>query len=172
MDPQATAYIVLGVILIATFISVFFFTYVSKVEGEVVKSQMTNIVDNLSDGSQLLLTPDQQNQIGTLIQTNLTVPDMSAEDAEVKANNDALKKKSIKIFGVIILSGLAILLYLWHTHKLNMGEIFKYSIIILLLVALTEYLFVSQISRNYQIVDPNYVRYLIANNLRNYAKSP
>jgi hypothetical protein len=171
MDPQGTAYIVLGVILIATFISIFFFTYVSKVEGDVIKSQMTNIVNNLSDGSQLLLTPDQQASIGTLIQDNLNIPDMSTQDSKVRDNNNALKKKAVKIFSMIILSGFVILIYLWHTHKLNMSEIFKYSIIILLLVGLTEYLFVSQISRNYMIVDPNYVRYLIANNLRSYAQS-
>lgn len=171
MDPQATAYIVLGVVLIATFISVFFFTYVSKVEADIVKSQMTNIVDDLTDGSRLVLSPSQINTVGDLVQNDLTVPDMSAEDAKVAMNNNALKKKAMKVFGIIIGVGLLVLMYLWYTHKLNMGEIIKYSLIILVVVAVTEYTFVTQITKNYQIVDPNFVRYLIANNLQMYAQS-
>jgi hypothetical protein len=171
MNPQEIAYIIFGVILIASFISVFFFTYVSKVEGDVVKSQMSRIVNDLAGGSNLILTPDQKKSIGTAIQNNLVVPDMSTEDAEVKSNNNKLKKKALKIFGSIVIAGLAVIAYLYMKYSINLTEIVKYSLIILLVVALTEYLFVTEVSKNYEIVDPNYVRYLIMNNFKTYASS-
>ena len=171
MNPQEIAYIIFGVILIASFISVFFFTYVSKVEGDVVKSQMSRIVNDLVGGSNLILTPDQRKSVGQAIQNNLIVPDMSAEDAQVRENDNKLKKKALKIFGTIVVCGLLVIAYLYMKYHINFGEILKYSLIILAVVALTEYLFVTEVSKNYEIVDPNYVRYLIVNNFKTYAST-
>lgn len=169
MNPQEISYIIFGIIIIATFISVFFFTYVSKVEGDIVKIQMKKIVDDLVDGSDLIFTPDQRKLIGDNIISKINIPDMTDDDNRAASNNDQLKRKAFKIFGSVILVGLAVIFFLYVKYKISLGEILKYSIITLIAVAVTEYLFVTEITKNYQIVDPNYVRYLIVENLKNYA---
>ena len=170
MNPEALAHLVLGVVLIATFISLFFFTYVSNVEGQIVKSQMGLIVTDLTSESKLILTDDQRKSIGNMI-GEMKVPDMSEQDNEVEENNKKLKLKTMKIFGGLIGVGLLIILFLWKNYNLNMGEITKYSLITLAMVALTEFVFVTFISKQYQMVDPNYVKYLFVNNLAKYGKT-
>lgn len=158
---------IMGVILIATFICIFFFTYVSKVEGEVVKSQMSNIVNNLTNGLQIL--PDKDKGIN-LILKNLKAPDMSSADNDVEQSNNELKKKAAKIFGTIVVVGVIIIYYLWSKHRFDIKTMIIHSVIILVFVALTEFLFVTLVSKNYQIIDPNYVKYLIAKNLSEYSQ--
>ena len=171
MNMNDMAYILFGVILIATFIAIFFFTYVAKVEGEVIKNQITDIVDDLTESSTLVFTPDQLQAISVMIEQRLKMPDMSKEDQEARENNDRLKQKALKYFGIGISIGIIIILVMWKIYDLDMLEIIKYSLITLILVGITEYLFVTIVSKNYVIIDPNYVRYLIAITLRNYANS-
>lgn len=176
MTPHDIAYIIFGVILIASFISVFFFTYVSKVEGQIVQNQMARIVNDLTSGNELILTPDQKRIIGTVIQSGLKTPDMSDVDAKVEANNNELKKKALKIFGTMVLVGCAIIAAIYVKYKgtdkaINLTEIVQYSMIILALVAATEFIFVSEITKNYEIIDPNYVRYLILDNFKTYSQT-
>lgn len=110
MSPELKdiSYIIFGVISIATFITIFFFTYVSKVEGDVVKIQMKRIVDDLVGGTDLIFTPEQKKAIGDNIK-NISVPDMTDSDAEVATNNNKLKKEAMKIFGSLIIAGIAII---------------------------------------------------------------
>lgn len=171
MDARDIAYILLGVILIASFITIFFFTYVSKVEGQVVKNQISDIVADLTDGTKLIFTPTQLNVISTALEQYLVMPDMSEADARAEENNRGIQQNAIKIFGIGISVGIVILLLLWYKYKFSMFELLKYSLITLAMVALTEFLFVTIVSKNYVIVDPNYVRYLIVRNLRDYAKA-
>lgn len=171
MIAEDIAYLILTFTLIATFISVFFFTYVSKTEGDIVKSQMDKIVTDLMTDTGAVISASQKAQISQIITQNLKMPDMSQADADTASANNALKNKAAKVFGALILIGLLVIAGLWYKYRFSLMEITKYSFIILILIAATEFLFVSQISRNYQIVDANYVRYLIANRLRTYAQS-
>lgn len=171
MGPHDYAYILLGIILIATFIALFFFVYVAKVEEKVVRNQITDIVNDLTDGSHLLFNKDALSVISNIIETQLTMPDMAKEDADVMEHNKELKTKAVKWFGISIGIGMIIFLIMWKKYNLNLTEIVKYSLITLALVALTEYLFVTIVSKNYVIVDPNYARYLISKILRDYANS-
>ena len=61
-----------------------------------------------------------------------------------------------------------LLLLLWFYRKYSILDILKYSFIILLLVGLTEFIFVSFVIRNYKLIDPNYVYYLLSKNLERY----
>ena len=171
MGPHDVAYILLGVLLIAAFIALFFFTYVAKVEGQIVDNQIKDIVNDLTDGSRLVFNKQQLIAISAVLENNLTMPDMSSEDNDVVAHNKDLEKNAIKMFGIFIGIGVIILAVMWRRYKLDMGEIVKYSLITLALVALTEYLFVTIISKNYVLVDSNYVRYVLMKNLKAYAQS-
>ena len=171
MEARDVAYILLGVILIASFITIFFFTYVSKVEGQVVKNQIADIVGNLTDNTKLIFTPTQLNIISAVLEQYLTMPDMRETDDRAEQNNREIQQNAIKIFGIGIAIGVFILLLMWYKYKFSMAELLKYSFITLFMIGITEYLFVTIVSKNYIIVDPNYVRYLIVRNLRDYANT-
>ena len=133
---------------------------------------MTLIVNDLTSGAGLFLSPYQQQEIGDNIQKYLVMPDMTQQDNQVQLANDQVKNKAIKIFGAFISIALAVVAFITIKYGLNISEILKYSLIMLVLVALTEYSFVTIVSKNYQIIDPNYVRSVIAKNLAQYSKQP
>jgi hypothetical protein len=96
---------------------------------------------------------------------------MFQQDKEATDNNNRLIKKSMIIFGSILGIGILILLALYLMYKFNIGELLKYSFIILGLVMLTEIMFVTFVTKNYKLIDTNYIKYLLIKNLENYVKS-
>lgn len=171
MKSQEIAYIILSFVLAATFISIFFFTYVSSVEADIIKTQINNVVSNFISEASIALTPDQKAAIGKIVTDNLSVPDMSSDDADAENTNKKLIKKSIIIFSTLVAVGILAIIILWYFYRFDLVEITKYSLIILALVATTEILFVTLVTKNYRLIDENYVSYLLVNNLQNYANS-
>ena len=171
MKIKEISYIILSFILISTFISIFFFTYVSKVEEEIVKSQIKNSIDNLVSSSNLFLTERQKFLIKDVYLKNVKAPDMSEEDANIDKNNSALLRKTIIIFSCIVGVGLLIVFGLWYKYRFNIKEVVLTSFIILVLVALTEIFFVTYVTKNFLLIDENYLSYVILSNLKNYADS-
>ncbi len=171
MNSQEIAYLILTFTLSATFIAVFFFTYVSGVEADIIKNQINGVITEFVQSSQLILSPDEKSKIGQLIIQNMAIPDMSQQDKEATDNNNRLIKKSMIIFGSILGIGILILLALYLMYKFNIGELLKYSFIILGLVMLTEIMFVTFVTKNYKLIDTNYIKYLLIKNLENYVKS-
>ena len=172
MKSQELAYILLSFVLAATFISIFFFTYVSSVEEEIIKTQISNIVDEFTKSAVVMLPPDELEVVKAIITANLTMPDMSDEDKQASDTNSALLKKTIVIVSILVGSGGLIILIMWLYYRFDILEITKYSIIILALVAVTETLFVTLVTKNFILVDQNYFNTLILTNLYNYANSP
>lgn len=171
MKSQEIAYIILSFVLTATFISVFFFTYVADVEADIIKTQIGNVIDDFVSSTTLILTPDQKRQIGKIIVENLSIPDMSDADAKARKTNSSLIKKAILVFGILLGIGILVITIMWSFYRFNMLEILKYSLIILSLVAFTEIVFVTLVTKNYRLIDQNYLSYLIVNNLEKYANS-
>jgi hypothetical protein len=171
MKSQEIAYIILSFVLIATFIAIFFFTYVSSVEADIIKTQIDDVIANFVGTTDLVLTPDQKNQVGKIITENLTVPDMSQADSEAAKTNSDLVKKSLIIFGSLVGAGLLIVILMWYRYRFDILEIVKYSLIMLGVIALTELLFVTLVTKNYRLIDENYLSYLVITNLQKYADS-
>ena len=171
MKSQEIAYIILSFVLIATFIAVFFFTYVSSVEADIIKTQISNVIKDFVSSTDLVLTPEQKNQVGSIIVSNLTVPDMSEDDRKAMKTNDDLLKKSMIIFGILVGTGLVIVVAMWYRYRFDILDIFKYSLIMLCVIAITELLFVTLVTKNYRLIDDNYISYLVVTNLQAYANS-
>ena len=93
--------IIVSVVLISTFIPVFFFTYVSSVEKKIVKKQLGNIVDELMSEVNMFLN-DEQRDLMKVMLNNMEMKDLSKEDKMVEENNNKLKKKSAMFFAVLI----------------------------------------------------------------------
>jgi hypothetical protein len=171
MKSQEIAYIILSFVLTATFIAIFFFTYVSSVEADIIKTQIDKVITDFVSSTNIVLTPDQKSQVGKIITSGLTVPDMSDDDNKAAKTNSDLVNQSMIIFGCLVGGGLLIVLGMWYYYKLDILEILKYSLIMLAVIALTELLFVTLVTKNYRLIDDNYLSYLVVTNLENYANS-
>jgi hypothetical protein len=171
MNSQEISYIILSFILTASFISIFFFTYVSAVESEIIKTQLNNVLDGFCQQLNVVLSTKQKNEIGNLILNNLKIPDLTENDQTTAEQNKKLLNKSILIFSSLLGAGVFIIAVLWFFKRFSILPILKYSFIILICVAITEFLFVSLVTRNYRLVDQNYISYLILDSLKQYVKS-
>jgi glucan phosphoethanolaminetransferase (alkaline phosphatase superfamily) len=102
---------------------------------------------------------------------SIPIEDMSAADARVASQNAELIKKSSILIGslaaVILL--VAVGLVVW--YKLNWTRILVTNIILLSVVAVIEFLFLTFIAQNYKSFDPNYVKYIIVGQLQKIKNS-
>jgi hypothetical protein len=158
--------IILGAIFISVFIGIFFFTYVSKIEQNIVRNQTIYLVDNIIGDLDILL-PDS---IKLLLSSKLIAPDMSHEDAKVEENNNALKKKAIIALSIIFGVGILIAFLISWFSKTKILPIIGKNLILLVFVALTEFIFLIFIGQNYISVDPNYVKYKFIQTLQEELK--
>jgi hypothetical protein len=155
----------------AIFISIFFFTYVSKIEETVIKSQINSVIENFIGSSTFILTDEEKEVIKNDIIANFQVPDMSDQDRNADNSNKNLYMKSIIVFGIGIFIISILIISLWFYKKFNLIDIFKNTMIIFLIVACTEFLFVTFVTKNYQLIDENYITYILLKNLENYSKN-
>lgn len=171
MNSQQIATIILSFVLIATFISVFYFTYVASVEGDVVKAQVSYIVDSLVRDLSIALSPAQKTMIRTYITRTIKTPDTTEADAKVESSNQSLFIEAAIIFAILIGVGLIIVGIMRYKYKFDALETFQVSLLMLCVVAATYYAFITFIVKNYNLIDSNYVRYLILSKLQEYGDS-
>jgi predicted PurR-regulated permease PerM len=177
--------IFLHVVFIATFIVVFFFTYVVHIEEEIIKHQIDLIVVNLTRGKKLL-DPETQLSLKTMI--NESTSSKSKEDKEkemrqdnsVAESNKKILTKATYTMGIFIIVCIiaSYLLFRYHKSSLTGDELANASyskllmenVFILMFVAVTEFAFVHLISLNYVYGDSNFVIKEILTSLKDVSK--
>jgi len=155
--------IIMTVIFVASFLSIFFFTYVSKIEEQVVKNQVSFIVNDLL--KPLKMISKESLNYASLLANNIPTPNLSAEDDEVEKHNHEVYMNTMKLIAISFIVGMIILFYISKKYKLNFWQIVKKNTIIILFVALTEYLFLNCFAKNYMSADPNIVKRTIITKL-------
>jgi hypothetical protein len=171
MQSEEIAYIILSFILLATFISIFFFTYVASVEGQMVKTQIDDTIKSFMSGTKVLLPSDIREKIKIILDEKLKAPDMSAQDQDTADNNKKLINQALLIFGVLLGIGVVTIGTIWYFYRFSITNVLKYSFLILCIIALTEFLFVTFVIKNYRLIDQNYLNYLIIDTLESYKNS-
>lgn len=166
---QIASNIILSFILIATFISIFFFTYVAKIENEIVQAHIDNSVYTMSKEMNIFITPEKRKIIKEMIIKNMKVPEDAEIDKRIDDNNKQLFNKTIVIFSIILVVGIFILGILWFFSRYDVLETIKYSIIMLVVSAIVYFLFITYITRKYILVDQNYISYVILSALNDYS---
>ena len=167
--------IIVSVVLISTFIPVFFFTYVSSVEKKIVKKQLENIVDELMSEVSMFLN-DEHRELMKVMLNNMEMKDLSKEDKMVEENNNKLKKKSAMFFAVLIAIASLIVGFLYFKNGLTkyskgdlsifMKEIIGLNIVMLGAVAFTYFLFIRLVVSNYNLVDSNFVKHVLLKRMK------
>ena len=160
--------VLLHVILIASFIVIFFFTYGSKIEGDIVKNQCTEIVNDLMGDIHTVIPEEDRAALHNTIEPLLQAPDMTKLDAEVKEANEKLMQKTIKLIMIVFAIGVGFIAALWVVFRFSVKDLVVHSFLSLFFVAITEYVFLTYFAKNYITIDSNYIKYRALNTLANY----
>ena len=162
MQPKQIVNIILNITLIGTFIGIFFFTYGKTIEENIVKTQSEFIADSIAKDISTFIDKPTAITMSKQIQ----IPDMSKQDNQVQIQNSQLQQNAFHILSILFISGIIISLIITKIYKLNFLSLLKTNLIILLFVAITEYIFLTYIGQNFISVDPNFVRYKILTKLK------
>ena len=167
-NQETISYLILSFIAAAIFISLFFFFYVSKVEEHLVKTQLNAIIQKLTkEETWVFLNDSEKNSIKTYLDT-VKLPDMSEEDNNVLVNNSKLFNEAMKVFLLLAVFGIIAVIMIYSKYKFDIKLVLTQSVVIVSVVALTYYCFVTYISQNYVLIDENVVKQSIYKNVKKY----
>ena len=156
----------ISVTFISIFICIFFFTYATRIEKQIVVNQTKSLVDDLADD--ILTFPAVKNNLKPYIQ-DWKMPDSTSQDQKVLSNNKILLKRAFYMIGICAFITFTIVFGLAYLYKIPMYNLLVPNFIMLCLVALTEFMFLTFIAAKYISFDPNYVHYKIFNTLRKFS---
>lgn len=170
--PKDIVSLAIQVTFVYTFLTIFFFVYVQKVEKEEFVSQMNLIVDTLfndvkNDMPNLINTsyPVKQEDIVVLVdgiiglfESKIAV-DAQGTVKQVYEQNQNVKKSAFKslikfISIVVIFATIVILIGYCVPIKYQL----KKALVVVIFVGLTELMFLQVVAKNYITADPNKVK--------------
>ncbi|MAI15338.1 MAG: hypothetical protein CMM15_15135 [Rhodospirillaceae bacterium] len=163
--------VLFGVLFISIFIVVFFFSYARIMEKNVIEIQTEQVVDYFFDDFVILLQNDQVKDLAKQMLSNLDSYTQD-DDARIKAKNQEIINQSlmlISIFATILLL-LIIFLFVKNCNKIDLQKMFLKNVALLLVVALTEFLFTTYIASKYISFDPNYIKYTLTDAMKEFAE--
>jgi hypothetical protein len=163
LKPKDITSIIINVLFVASFLSIFFFTYAVKIEEEIVIDQVDYLVKDFTSGLKLL--PDEtlipiRNRIKSFEKPNMDVLDKKVEDS-----NKAIFKQAIMIVSITLAVGLIGAFIASRKWNFSMFDLIKENLIILLFVGLTEFIFLNVFGKNFISADPNSVKLALLNKL-------
>lgn len=168
--------IIMQIFFVITFLSLFFFLYVVKVEKEIFISQMNYIVDNiynqLSFASNMVLPLEVKRDLDTEMMSyiaGVNIPSTSYED--IHTTNQNVIQMTVNIVTNFAVLFAACLMGLFVLHVcIDMTHHTVQNLIVLGCIALTEFLFLNLVTRNYIAADPNHVKLYFARQVKSYAQ--
>ena len=146
-----------------TFLTIFFFAYVSKLEKQTLDDTISNSV---TDNTNTLLTDINQLSQKYNIKINWDVINKIAatliknsqgEVPQIRENNDRLYKGSMIaiIVGFILFMSTIIFLKYYMKYDIHIGHILLMNLIIFSITGLIEYFFFTKVASKYVPVMPN-----------------
>lgn len=162
---------------VVTFLSLFFFLYVVNVEKDIFVSQIDFIVDNLYDDFQTNLNkvvpPEANPWIHALLLqfVDSYQPNNQNYQSIEQRNQQVLDKtKTIVITFCVIMVSIVAAIFLLRFCT-NVKQHIIENLIVLCCMGLTEFLFLTLVTRQYLVVNPNRVKYYILDAIQQYAQS-
>ena len=171
-----TVKIFMQIFFVITFLSLFFFLYVVNIEREIFESQMNYIVDNiyqqLSFASDIIMPLEMKSKVKNVILSYLNevqLPTDSYED--IHTSNNQIIGLTINVVITFAVLFAACLFGLFCLHVcIDLTEHTIQNLIVLGSIALTEFLFLNLVTRNYISADPNRVKLYFAQQLKSFAQ--
>ena len=165
------------VFFVVTFLSLFFFLYVVKVEKEIFDDQINVVVDSLFNELQLsanLIVPKlvqaELKQEALAYMQTVTLESSHSYDDIRQQNDDVINTtKNVIIVFATILGACVVAIYLLR-FCVSMTHHLLENMLALGAIALTEYLFLNLVTRNYIAANPNHVKFYVAQRVQSYAQ--
>ena len=168
--------LILSVTLFVVFIVGFYFSYGLFMEKVVLDKELSHIIQSFKSNVRYL-NPSMKMQIKLLVQ-NAKLPDNEDADREINNSNKKILGMAIGIACVLFVIGVGISFFLttkWaaalfggHCGNMNYWSNILKNIIVIIAIALTEFMFATFIIANYISVDQNDVMYLFLKKLQDY----
>lgn len=160
--------ILLHVLIMFSFLTIFFFTVGNKIEGDIVKKQVNFLINDLIGNTFNVLSTTEKNNIKSKLDTLFNKDSFKQQDEQVSNNNKKIFNEaiySLVIFVVIILI-LILIIGLHNKWSKKMLSIFiNISIFTLIFIAIAEISFMFLIASNYISTDPNKIKEKILDEL-------
>lgn len=153
---ETLANIILHVVLIATFVTIFFFTWGAKLEKQVMESQMDYICRDFASNIRIL-SPNAADAIKLQL-SKLPIPNLEEEDKAAAAANKKLMQHTTIIVVTAFILGLVAVIGLGFAFKLPAKQIILANLVSLVAVALTYFVFSTYFVTAYKSADPNFVK--------------
>jgi hypothetical protein len=179
--------VLLTVVLFSLFVLAFFFVFAAKVERNVVRTSVQDVVTEFSNEIKFVLDEEQAKSVSAAL-ANVRIPDMAAADDEVKNNNSALTKKATKVLGLSAL-GIVIVVVIAYvslrgsvamkTPHLNvagrgypnMTKVLLVTTFGFVAVILTEFAFLFIVANRYKPLDANKVKCTVIDTLLQFSET-
>ncbi len=165
--------IIMNIIVISLFLGVFFFTYGTYLEKEIMKNQVDYLVDDLISPIKVFIPQDTMKRINLKLNTfNISIDKLG--DEKVKKNNKEIIKKATIAIGVSIIAAIIIITIISKKfNKENMstgefwGKLIKYNLVSILFIGITQFIFTTRFSKNFMTIDINLLKEFTLNNILN-----
>ena len=167
-NPYFYTHIILSVVFISCFICIFFFTYATTVERNIVVNQTQNLVDSFTGNISLLFSDNET--VKNFVQ-NMSVETVNQDDERIKEKNKKILKEAALVVGISAVFLILLTIILIYLFKLNYKKLIITNLIVLLCIGVVEFSFLTFIAQNYISFDPNYVKYLLVENLEKIKNS-
>ena len=168
MNAQIIATLVFQFALIISFITIFFFTFVRKVESEIIDDQIDRVMTDFSEELGLI----EDNTITkSLKQIQLDKPNLVEEDKRADTNNKVILKNAITLLAILVPICLIISFSMVIIFKLSMKEMFILGFSGLFIVIIIEIIFLLVFAKNYRTLDSNVVKKGVVDSLIKYKNS-
>lgn len=160
LSAENIAKLLFTLTLFVVCVTIYYFTLIPYIETRNVISQMNILADSF--------TQDIKSFEINIPVNKIVVPDLSAEDAKVEANNKKLIIKAVTAVSIFTAVSLTICCLLWYKYRFPMGDLLKLVLILVFFVLITETFYIVYISGSFRTLDPNAVKLNMVNQLRNF----
>jgi type IV secretory pathway VirB2 component (pilin) len=163
------------VVLVFSFLSIFYFTYAKNKEKDTVINNVNFLLNSFTSNSPLKIPQNVKDQIKQNASSSPT-PESLKADRETEANNKSIFKKTMKTLAKTLMVVLIIIMTCKYMEgknsffvEIHMKKLLIQSVIILLFVALTEFLFLNYLGSKFISINPNKLKAVVLQNVYNYA---
>jgi hypothetical protein len=155
--------VIMMVVFVATFLGIFFFTYVAKIENEIVVDQVNYLVSDLTQDLKLL--PEETLKIIRQKVNEAQQPDLSKEDEMVAKHNSEILSTATMAITIFLVVGLIVVHIMSRKYNFDMWPMVSRNLIILTFIGIIEYVFLIVFAKNFISADPNYIKLTILDKL-------
>ena len=166
--------ILFHVFILFTFLTIFFFSYVSSLEKQNLTELTTNIINNDTN-----VTMNKLNELSSKFNYNInwksldTIASNLIESSkknipEIEQNNEKLFNLSIIIFSVLFIFIILLILYLkfFTSFDIHLRHILITNLIIFSITGLVEYIFFAYVASKYTPIMPDTISNTILDRLK------